>query len=80
MAQRPGYPEPAASPALKTRTTFRLKPEKSCDITGFGADEIIIDDPIQPEEAIASHLGRCKVLKIASVQRISLNGTGTQLS
>ena len=36
---------------LTTRTTFRLKPEKSCDITGFGTDEIIMDDPIQPEEA-----------------------------
>jgi hypothetical protein len=38
------------------RTTlggYRYATAVGSDITGFGADEIIIDDPVQPEDALS---------------------------
>ena len=41
------------------RTTmggYRYATAVGSDITGFGADEIIIDDPVQPEDALSERV------------------------
>lgn len=38
-----------------TRGGYRYATSVGSDITGFGADEIIIDDPMQPDDATSEH-------------------------
>ncbi len=38
-----------------TKGGYRYATSVGSDITGFGADEIIIDDPLQPDEAASEH-------------------------
>ena len=35
---------------------YRYATAVGSDITGFGADEIIIDDPVQPEDALSERV------------------------
>ena len=39
-----------------TKGGYRYSTGVGSDITGFGADEIIIDDPVQPEDALSERV------------------------